>query len=420
VTRPEFHFTAAAGWINDPHAITFRDGRYHRFYQYVPDSLVWAANCHWGHAVGTDLFTFEPLPVALAPGEGDDGIWTGSLVTDSAGASTIFYTSVVQPGIGIGRVRTATPNDDDWITWTKGPVIAEPPSGLDIVAYRDPFVFRDGGHWTMFVGAGLADGTAAALSYRSADLTTWSYEGVAAHRSTRETDPVWSGALWECPQLFELDGRHVMVTSVWDADVLHYTAYAIGDYRDGKFVAETWGRLSYGPSYYAPSFFPDAEGRSSLIFWLRGVNDPDAGWASAHSLPYTLSLEGDHLLAVPQDGLDAYRGAPAESGRVAGGAADAVWTPVPASAGTLLVVADGEVVADIWVGEGRLVLSRGGDSWEMPYTGGDVRVVVDGPIVEASTPDGLIACPIDAATGGVQLTAEGRVRVWPLERRPVS
>jgi hypothetical protein len=34
--RPEFHFTAEQGWINDPHGITVRDGVYHAFYQYVP------------------------------------------------------------------------------------------------------------------------------------------------------------------------------------------------------------------------------------------------------------------------------------------------------------------------------------------------------------------------------------------------
>ena len=72
--RPAFHFTAKSGWINDPHGITVTNGEYHLFYQYVPDSTVWAPNCHWGHARGTDLFSLEQLPVAIAPGEGDEGI----------------------------------------------------------------------------------------------------------------------------------------------------------------------------------------------------------------------------------------------------------------------------------------------------------------------------------------------------------
>jgi len=37
-----------------------------------------------GHAVGNNLFELTHLPVALAPGDGDDGIWTGSLLTFKA------------------------------------------------------------------------------------------------------------------------------------------------------------------------------------------------------------------------------------------------------------------------------------------------------------------------------------------------
>ncbi|MCU1417884.1 MAG: glycosyl hydrolase family 32, partial [Schumannella sp.] len=95
--RPRFHFTAPRGWINDPHGITFRDGRYHLFFQFNPDSSTWRPDCRWGHAVSPDLFSFELLPDALLPGDGDDGIWTGSLVVDDEGAATIFYTSVMIP-----------------------------------------------------------------------------------------------------------------------------------------------------------------------------------------------------------------------------------------------------------------------------------------------------------------------------------
>lgn len=45
-SRPAFHFTPRRGWINDPHGITWLNGAYHVFYQFVPDSTVWAPNCH--------------------------------------------------------------------------------------------------------------------------------------------------------------------------------------------------------------------------------------------------------------------------------------------------------------------------------------------------------------------------------------
>ena len=77
--RPLIHLTAPSGWINDPHAITVRDGVHHLFHQYVPDSLVHDPACRWGHAVSPDLVHWEHRPVAIEPGDGDDGIWTGSL-----------------------------------------------------------------------------------------------------------------------------------------------------------------------------------------------------------------------------------------------------------------------------------------------------------------------------------------------------
>ena len=114
-----------------------------------------------------------------------------------------------------------------------------------MVAYRDPFVFRDGEQWRMFVGAGLEGGTAAAVSYSSEDLAEWTLDGIATQRSGTETEPVWTGTMWECPQLLEIDGSaHVVVTSIWEDDVLHYVAYGVGSYTDGKFMARSWGQLS--------------------------------------------------------------------------------------------------------------------------------------------------------------------------------
>jgi beta-fructofuranosidase len=387
--RPEFHFTAASGWINDPHGITARDGEYHSFFQFVPGSMVWAPNCHWGHAKGPDLFSLTELSVAIAPGEGDDGIWTGSLVTDDAGRTKIFYTSTVQPDIGIGRVRVATPDDDGWIHWSKGDVVAEAPDELDVIAYRDPFVVREPVGWRMFLGAGLADGTATALSYWSDDLDEWEYEGITLQRPTHEVEPVWMGALWECPQIIEVDGRHVMVSSVWDDDVLHYAGYAVGRYNDGRFTAEHWGRLTYGPSYYAPSFFRDAEGRPCLTFWMRGVHDESGGWASAHSVPHVLTLDGGTLVAAPHPDLLKYRVAVAAER--SGLAVDVTWHPVGDD--ELKISSGGRPVAAISTGAGVLTVQVGDDSWAMP-AGGDIRVILDGPVLELSSTAGVFGAAI--------------------------
>ena len=317
--RPKLHFTARSGWINDPHGITVRDGRYHAFFQYVPDSTTWRADCRWGHSIGPDLLTMSERPVAIGPGEGDDGIWTGSLWPDPQGdplGARIWYTSVRQPEIGIGAVREARPDTADWDRWSKGDVVLPaPPPELGVTAFRDPFVYRDGEDLFALLGAALPDGRAAALRYRIPAAGPWEYLGILAARSVRETEPVWMGALWECPQLVPLgDSRYALITSVWEDDVLHYAGCGIGAYADGVFSPEHWQRLTWGDTHYAPSAFRDSEDRWCLLFWMRDVGGSDDGWAGAHSVPYLIENASSEGIAA---GFEAYATFPQDDGYVA-------------------------------------------------------------------------------------------------------
>ncbi len=83
--RPTLHFTPRSGWINDPLGLTHRDGTYHLYFQHVPGQAEWAHTCHWGHATSPDLLHWTERPVALAPGDGDAGCWSGSIVASDDG-----------------------------------------------------------------------------------------------------------------------------------------------------------------------------------------------------------------------------------------------------------------------------------------------------------------------------------------------
>ncbi|MEI3868104.1 glycoside hydrolase family 32 protein [Microbacterium sp. CCNWLW134] len=394
--RPTFHFTAN-GWINDPHGITFDGDRYHVFFQYVPDSVVWSMNCSWGHASGRDLFSLAELPPALTPGDGDDGVWSGSLLVTDDGSPRILYTSVSSENPAIGRIRTATAKDEGWITWEKGAVVATAPEQLPVKVFRDPVIIPDEAGWRMLVGAGLAEKTAAALGFTSPDGATWVADGVVASRSSADRDPVWSGSMWECPQIVEIDGVHALIVSVWDEDELFDVVYALGDFDDGSFTPRSWGNLSHGPSPYAATTFRDAQDRPCLMFWLRGVEGDD--WNGAHSLPYVITTVGDRLVLSPHPDLDRYHDAGA-----GGEAADILW---PEHVHTTLKIRDRGVVAlEInRVGQHLRVLSSE-NAHTLPWAG-DVRVILDGPILEISSHAGVFAAPITPLSAGWELAGRG-------------
>jgi uncharacterized protein (DUF1810 family) len=158
----------------------------------------------------------------------------------------------------------------------------------------------------MLLGARLTCGDGAALQYRSADLITWDYDGVLAQRSPRDTAGTWTGSMWECPQLFALDGTWVLLISILDAGVPQYVAYALGDYDGRRFAARVWGRFGHGDLIYATTAFLDADGRRCVMSWLRergGAAPAGSPWAGALSLPWVLRVEGDLLVARPHPNL---------------------------------------------------------------------------------------------------------------------
>jgi fructan beta-fructosidase len=39
--RPQFHYSPAMNWMNDPNGLVFYKGEYHLFYQYNPSGITW-------------------------------------------------------------------------------------------------------------------------------------------------------------------------------------------------------------------------------------------------------------------------------------------------------------------------------------------------------------------------------------------
>lgn len=308
--RPRFHVRAAGSWINDPHGPIFWDGAYHLFFQHNPRGLDWGPPA-WGHAVSEDLVHWTLRDDALTPTPGGPdagGCWSGCLVA-SDGTVYALYTGVTG---NLAQSVCAATSDADLTRWRKLPLpLITAPSGVDPEWFRDPYVLRHGDRWLCVVGAGAEGVAGSALLYSSADLLRWDYVGPLYERDCSLGEPVFTGDMWECPQLFQLDDRYVLGISVRHRNRPERTAYFLGDFDGRSFTPTSGGRLDFGPDYYAATSMSDPAGRRLVWGWSWEALADDArranGLAGCLSLPRTVRLVEGRLWLEPIEELSSLR-----------------------------------------------------------------------------------------------------------------
>ena len=320
--RPRYHFLPPSAWMNDPNGLIYWKGNYHLFYQYVPNDPPWERK-HWGHAASSDLVHWIDLPIALTPtpgGPDQDGCFSGCAVNHN-GVPTLIYTGVR----GDQQLPCVATSPDDLVTWQKytgNPVIATPPQELDLFAFRDHTLWKEGNIWYQLIGAGIKGVGGTVLLYRSANLLEWEYMHPFYTGDRNSTVPVWTGSMWECPDFFPLGNKYVLVVSVFDEsrfregaykESLHYAVAFVGDYTNHTFTPMTQSIIDYGGYYYAPQTMLDPKGRRLQFGWLwEGRSDEaqwTAGWSGVMSLPRVLSLSTDNMLRFePASELKQLRG----------------------------------------------------------------------------------------------------------------
>ncbi|MEE1772556.1 glycoside hydrolase family 32 protein [Streptomyces sp. JV185] len=366
--RPRFHFTAPGGWLNDPNGLAHWDGVYHLFYQYNPLAAA-HHRIHWGHATSRDLVHWTDEPVALVPGtEGPDrdGCWSGVLV-DDGGTPTLVY-SGRHGERELPCVATGSPDLRSWRKDPGNPVIAAPPQD-DITAFRDHCVWRENGKWRQLVGSGIRGVGGTAFLYESEALRDWRYVGplLTGDASTgTAADLDWTGTMWECVDLFRIDGTDILAFSAWDEGATHYPLYWTGRYEGDTFTPAGLHRLDYGQRYfYAPQSTRDAFGRRILFGWLQEGRDEDAmaeaGWCGVMSLPRVVTLGADGRLAqAPVPELARLRRDVVHTGAFA--VPDGTYTPLDGVRGDQL---DIETTLRLAPGAAaRLVVREGADGAE--------------------------------------------------------
>ncbi|MFE2992301.1 glycoside hydrolase family 32 protein [Streptomyces sp. NPDC059262] len=414
---PRFRVRPPANWINDPNGPFRWRGRYHLFYQHNPFAPV-HADMHWGHVSSPDLAHWDHHPLALTPtpgGPDEAGCWSGCVV-DDAGRPTAVYTGIDHRHRGLGSIclAQADTGDDELTIWRPlaTPVVPGPPGGLDVVMFRDPFVFRYGGRRWALVGAGHSDGTPSVLLYDCEDLMSWRFAGVLLDGR----DPVAAGAWgegatgWECPQLYTAgSGDWVLVVSLWDG-APQSTAYLTGRLLaategDLTFVPGTGGRLDHGHDFYAPAVLQDTEAGRALMWGWSWESRPQeevdrAGWSGVLTAPRVVGTHPDGSLSIsPAPELELLRAQ--DPFAVAPGSVplplsyDLEITAVAFTSVTLLRSASGrELTVDIDPAAGTVTMDRADGSpprlLRVPPSGSAelaVRVLADGSLLELFAAD---------------------------------
>jgi beta-fructofuranosidase len=209
--------------------------------------------------------------------------------------------------------------------------------------------------------------------------------------------------------LVAIGDRHVLIVSVWADGEGHYVAAAVGSYRDGKFNAERWTRLTYGHTdHYAASAFIDTNGQPGLAFWIRGIGDHAAGWMGAISIPYRISLVDGNVSLTPHP--DIRRSHPEMVGVLG-----LDWTPSANKPTDQLSIssASGQTLATLETSGSLLTVSSPGGVVQLPLSSGPVHALADGPVLEICTGPTLAGLPIESTSSRLLATDPTNVAIWP-------
>jgi beta-fructofuranosidase len=314
--RQHYHIQPHTGLLNDPNGFIHFDGKWHLFYQWFPMGPVHGLK-HWYHVTSTDLVHWQDEGIGLLPDTAYDshGAYSGSgFVKD--GQLHIMYTGNVR-----SKEWERTPNQivarmqaDGSFEKFLPPAIQGIPEGYTD-HFRDPKVWKVEDTYYAILGAQRTDETGTAVVYESADALSWKLKG--------ELDiqlPDF-GYMWECPDLFEIDGQTVLLFSPQglEPEGDHYqnifqTGYVIGkDFQLDSLDLENNGfhELDAGFDFYATQTAESPDGRRILTAWMglpeMAYPTDREGWAHCLTLPRELGIRNGRLIQRPVRELEELR-----------------------------------------------------------------------------------------------------------------
>lgn len=300
---PHFHLFPPKGWLNDPNGLCQFNGVHHIFFQYAPESPCGGNKC-WGHYETRDFIHYNFTGVFLKPDSGADrdGVYSGSTYIEDD-IMYLYYTGNVKKEGDYDYIYSGREGNTILVTSKDGRTASTKECILKNVDYpdnlsnhvRDPKVFFENGIYYMLLGARTRKDEGCVMLYTSTDKRNWKFKHF-----------IWKadfGYMWECPDLFRLEGEQYLSLSPQGLRAEKYryqNSYQSGYFRatedlikNGEGI-DTFTEWDYGFDFYAPQTYLDEKGRRILIGWM-GV--PDAEYSYDPSIK-----EGwQHMLTIPRE-----------------------------------------------------------------------------------------------------------------------
>lgn len=319
--RPVFHMSVPIGWMNDPNGFSLYKGEKHLFYQYYPYDTCWGP-MHWGHAKTKDFIKWEYLPAALAPDKEYDefGVFSGSAI-EERGKQILMYTGVKEIKCTDGKTevrQTQCIAVGDGVNYDKleeNPVITADmlPEGSSLVDFRDPKIWKEADVFYAAVGSRNEDGSGQIALFSSVDLKKWEFCSILDKCNNRY------GKMWECPDFFNLGGKHILMVSPQDmtAEGLEFhngngVMFACGDYdlEEKTLKREMVQSVDYGLDFYAPQTMLTEDGRRIMIAWMKSWETSlwpeEFRWNSMMTIPRELQYKNGRVIQNPVRELESY------------------------------------------------------------------------------------------------------------------
>lgn len=319
--RPAYHMSPKIGLLNDPNGLIQFNNQYHIFYQWNP-FVCDHSQKYWGHYISDDLVHWREVPPALAPDASYDanGCYSGSAFVHND-ELYLFYTGNLKygPEQQYRASSQCLAKSKNGIDFEKiGIVIDGQPAGYT-PHFRDPKIWQSGSEWYAVLGAQTEALQGRVLLYRTDNLVEWQCLGPIVGGGIPPFDDF--GYMWECPDLFSLNQRWVMLASPQGLapegmkyQNIYQSGYLIGSLntQDVQFTTEHFEELDRGFEFYAPQSFEDNQGRRIMLAWM-GLPEQNEqptiehGWIHQLTLPRELQIRDNKLFQNPVPELAALR-----------------------------------------------------------------------------------------------------------------